>query len=250
MSRSAAATSLACAMACAMACAVPVDLGSVDITAATTSFGEATGSPITMEASSVGDTSTASTSGTVDTDTQGTVDDPRAFAIRLGDLPDVGTEETGPDATTAGSSDAGSSDAGSSGASTSTGGADAGAEVGSDTDPDVPSDPDALLVVVTNGPASCVDPSAPLPCPSAYRYSFVLPVELQFTGATGDLMQNQGSFSEAAGPGPACGFGGGTLAGRFEIAFIDQTRVDGRLFELDAFVPVPEVAFEAGRCSP
>lgn len=230
-------------------CAVPIDLGTVDTSgdasSGGTSLGEATGTPETMDGTSVGDTSTSTTTGDPsETDTTGTVESPHAFAIRLGDLPDVGSGSSD-----AGSSDAGSSDAGSSDAGTSDAGTDAGSEVGTDGTGG-PTDPDALLVVATNGPASCAAPDARLSCPSSYRYSLVLPVSLQVAGAAGDLMDVGGTFFEAEGAGKECGAGGGTLGGQFEITFIDDRRVTGRLFDLDAFGPAPEIAFDARRCTP
>lgn len=210
----------------AIGCGVPVDLGNVDTSEVGSSVAEGSSGPVpsTMEGTSVGEVSSVGTasSETSTSETDGTSTNQRDFALRFGDVPDVGS---GSGSGSEGMSDGSDSDA--------TGGA---------------IDPDALLIVATNGPAVCSDPYAALPCPNAWSSSILLPPALQVAGAAGELFEVNGSFSETVGDDDECGFGGGALEGRFEITFVDDTRVSGRMFEL-AIAGMSEIAFDAPRCA-
>lgn len=213
-------------MVLAVGCGVPVDLGGVDTSGGGSTSASTSDDPVTsMEASSVGDgTSTSgnssmSSTGTGIGETEAPIGEQRDIAQRYSDLPDVGS----------GGESSGNQSSGSEGTGGST-------------------DPNALVITATTGPASCGEPDPVSPCPNAWTYRFVLPPELQMVGGNGELGDVGGTFTQSEGVDGECGFGGGTVEGRFEITFIDDTRVVGRMFELQAIIGASEVAFDAPIC--
>lgn len=197
----------------ALGCGIPVKVGTLDDAGGTTGATLETGTD-------TGEVLESST--TQDSDTG--VIERREYAIRHGDLPDVGT----------GSEDGGSSAS------------------GSDTGDGI--DPDTLHVSITTGESTCEDPYGNIPCGDRWEVSIALPPELQTAGAAGSLDEVNGFFYETlelGGGGPDdCGQGGGTLEGSFEITSIDDSEVRGRLFDLGhgSDVIPTEIEFAAPRC--
>ena len=106
-----------------------------------------------------------------------------------------------------------------------------------------------MLVVITTGLASCEEPFAALPCDGAWSISFTLPPALQTPGTYPLFPDLNGGASESFGPGPDCGFGGGTLEGNLDLQLVDATRVVGAITADDPIVDFdPNVAFDAMRC--
>lgn len=205
-----------------VACGIPVDIGTLDggTTAVSDSVSVSDSISDSTPSSSDGATSDSSTSvPPTETDTE---DPPppvqHDFAIRFGDLPDVGT------------------------------GTDSGGSSASGTTGDLDIDPDTLLIIATTGVADCGDPFAVGDCSPSTTYGFNLPPELQFIGATGRLEDHNGVLSFNGSQDGECVGGGGTLAGNFEIVVIDGTRVAGRMFDIDAIDAPPTIDFDALRC--
>ncbi len=143
----------------------------------------------------------------------------RAFAIRHGDLPAI--------------------DAG--------GGMDSGGDGG---DGDSGIDPDALLVVVTNGAATCDDPFAANECGGYWSVSFTLPPDLQAPGTYSLWEDLNGGFSvtgELYDEGD-CSWGGGSLEGMIEITTLDGGALQAEIFDADAFDFDANVVFAADVC--
>lgn len=205
-----------------VACGLPVDIGTLD--GGTTSASVSVSDSDSVSGSSTGGSTTipSDTSTSVPPTETDTEDPPpqvqHDFAIRLGDLPDVGT----------GSESGGSSASGSTG--------------------EMDLDPDTLLIRATTGPASCADPFGVGDCEPAWTYGFGLPPALQFVGATGRLEDHDGVLSFSDKLDGECLGGGGTLVGNFEISAIDGTRVVGRMFDLDSPDAQGPIAFDAPRC--
>lgn len=213
-----------------IACGVPVDVGMLD----GSTGGSSSTDPDASVTATQGMTGPGMTTLPMTESSSSEGDDPppaiqHDFAIRFGDLPDVGESD----------SDSGGSSASTSASSTTTGETDSGG----------PTDADALLVRATTGLATCQDPFGIEPCPATWTYGFKLPVELQFVGAAGRLEDVDGFMAEVFGEAPDCGFGGGTLSGNYEITAIDATHVAGRMFDLELTMWETEVVFDAPRCS-
>ncbi len=204
-------------------CGVPIDIGVLADTAVSTGTTSTTSSTVSDSAGS-----SSSSGDPITPATETSTGDPPVpmrsdFAIRFADLPSVGSE-------------------------TGSGSAGGGEATGDPSGGD--SDPDALVIFATTGFGTCDEPYGQLPCPAAWTVGFTLPPALQFEGATGllDFEVNAG-FSETFGDDPLdCGFGGGSLNGRFEITAIDDIHVAGRMFDLDLTSAGPEVVFDAIRC--
>ncbi|MCA9711331.1 MAG: hypothetical protein KDK70_36165 [Myxococcales bacterium] len=143
-------------------------------------------------------------------------DEVRAFAIRHGDLPEI---------------DVGGGDSGGSGGGTSI-------------------DPDALLVVITNGAATCSNPFAADECGSRWSVSFTLPPELQAPGTYSLWDDLNGGFSVTGEPYPEgdCSWGGGSLEGKLELYEIDGTVVRGQIVDAPTWDFDANVAFDADTC--
>lgn len=208
-------------------CGVPVDVGMLD---GSTGGSTTTDSDASFTATD-GMTGPGPTSEPM-TESSSEGDDPpptveHAFAIRFGDLPDVGSE-----------SETGGSSASTSASSTTTGETDSGGG----------SDADALLIRATTGLATCEDPFGIEPCPATWTYGFKLPLELQFVGAAGRLEDVDGFMAEVGGAPVDCSFGGGSLFGNYEITAIDATHVAGRMFDLELTMWETEVDFDAPKC--
>lgn len=197
-------------------CAIPVDVGPLD-GSSTGDIGATTTSETLEPSSSIG----VESSSTGDTD--GIVER-RDLAFRFGDLPPVGGDTT-----------------------------DGGSSVGTSGGSDI--DPDAILINVGIGETTCDDPYGGVPfCGERWEVSFILPPELQFAGAQGDVFDNFG-VSIVAGPGSGsagddCFGGGGSIAGTFEITGFDDAEVRGTMTLTDVtddFVPT-SIEFAALRC--
>ncbi|MCX4242690.1 hypothetical protein [Paraliomyxa miuraensis] len=140
-----------------------------------------------------------------------------AFAIRHGDLPSPG------------------------GGGLDSGGDDGGSDI----------DPDALLVVITNGAATCEDPFAANECGTRWSVSFTLPPALQQPGSYDLWPDLNGGFSVTGEPYPEgdCSWGGGTLEGVVDIlAITDEGLVRGAIHGADAFDFDANVTFDAVGC--
>lgn len=143
----------------------------------------------------------------------------RAFAIRHGDLPSI--------------------DAG--------GGMDSGSDGG---DGDSGIDPDSLLVIVTNGAATCSDPFAANECGGYWSVSFTLAPELQVPGTYALWEDLNGGFSvtgEFYDDGD-CAWGGGSLEGMVEITEIEGATLHAEIFDADAFDFDANVVFATNAC--
>jgi hypothetical protein len=207
-----------------LGCGFPVKVGELDALGDTTSSGETTFDP----------TDPASSSESGDPPPPAFRHD---YAIRFGDLPDV-------DATGSGSSLGSTADGGSSADGGSGEGGSSGGGLGD------PFDDDALVITATIGADTCEEPYGGLSCGEQWKVSFNLPPELQVVGAAGSLEDVNGFLFES---GPLdndgeCFGGGGSLLGQFEITAIDDTRVSGRLFELEVAPFGTELDFDAPRC--
>jgi len=213
-------------------CGVPVDIGVLDGTGATT---DGSSGPVpddaTLTESMTGPEPTMSM--TADSSSESADPPPTTrhdFAIIEGPAVDTGGEtDTG----------SGTASTSASTSATSTSGTDSGdgPEVGT------------LDITATTGTASCEDPFGINPCPATWTYSFFLPPELQFVGAAGLIEDVGGSFTEVGEEPSECSFGGGSLGGRFEITAIDETHVAGRMFELEPTMWETEVDFDAVICT-
>lgn len=210
-----------------VACGIPVDIGTLE--GGTTAVSDSVSVSVS---DSVSDSASESSTGVATSDSSTSVpptetdtEDPpppvqHDFAIRFGDLPDVGN------------------------------GTDSGGSSASGTTGDLDIDLDTLVIRVTTGTASCADPfgADSDECETSTTYGFNLPPELQFVGATGRLEDHEGAVSLSGELDGECIGGGGTLAGNFEIAVIDGTRVAGRMFDIDTIDAPPSIDFDAQRC--
>lgn len=142
-----------------------------------------------------------------------------AFAIRHGDLPPLDV------------------------------GGDSGGDSGGDGGTSI--DPDALLVVITNGAATCEQPFAANECGTRWSVSFTLPPELQQPGSYALWPDLNGGFSVTGElyPEGDCSWGGGTLEGVVEITEIVDGVVTGSIHDAWAIDFDPNLAFEATSCA-
>jgi hypothetical protein len=203
-------------------CALPTTIGqvpsddtgsaSVSSTVGTSTVGVATSTGFPPPTA----TSTALPTGDGSSDTGMVGPGPvRSFSIRYGDIPPQGGTDT--------ASDVGGT----------TGGPD----------------PDALLVVITTGDADCVEPFGMLQCGGAWQIEFALPPALQVPGTYDLFADLAATASETIGPGPDCGFGGGTFEGTVDLTVVSADLVAGQISADDMqFDFDPNVAFEAERC--
>ncbi|MBX7078038.1 MAG: hypothetical protein K1X88_02555 [Nannocystaceae bacterium] len=208
-------TAVAIAAVAVGACGVPVDIGALEGGADGSTSVAASGSG---SSSSAGSSSGMIASGSSET---GEVMATQHLAIRVGDLP--------------------------SGSSTGTG--SGGSSVGGDsTAGDTNDDPDTLQLLSGNYPLQCDDPYGAMPGCDAWQLGFRLPPELQVVGATGSVFDHYGGYSEAGEGVEGCSFGGGSLAGSFEITAIDDDHVAGRLTDLVGPTGLLTLEFDAPRC--
>ncbi|MEM9457180.1 MAG: hypothetical protein AAGF11_23585 [Myxococcota bacterium] len=140
-----------------------------------------------------------------------------AFAIRHGDLPEL---------------DVGGDTGGS--------GGDPGSEI----------DPDSLLVVVTNGAATCKEPFAANECGTRWSVSFTLAPEQQQPGTYSLWDDLNGGFSVTGEPYPEgdCSWGGGSLEGMIDIFEVDGNVVRGEIYDAQAFDFDANMTFDAASC--
>lgn len=128
------------------------------------------------------------------------------------------------------------------------GGSDSGGS-GGDGGSGIPED--ALLVVLdSNGTATCEQPWDGPDCGGNWRIGFTLLPEMQSPGSYDLFEEALGSFGFADEPYPEgdCAWGGGTLGGTLVIDSIDDASISGRIEDSDAFDFDADVSFVVPRC--
>lgn len=128
------------------------------------------------------------------------------------------------------------------------GGSDTGGS-GGDDESGIPED--ALLVVLdSDGSATCEQPWNGPECGGNWRISFTLLPEHQVPGSYDLFEQANGFFGFADEPHPEgdCAWGGGTLGGTLVIDSIDDASISGHIEDSDAFDFDADVSFVVPRC--